>query len=102
MHCVTFSQAPSLSGASLLSFVTFEGSDVCASSLPPTPGLCRAPDPPCLLFCSPPILQLLKPPHPQEEIRIEKKMDYGDIFEDYIDQFFYSMSLNMGQFDVFS
>lgn len=47
--CVTFSQAPSLSGALLLSFVKFEGSSHCSSSLPLNPGLCRAPDP---LSCS--------------------------------------------------
>lgn len=102
MCCATCSQAPSVSGASLLSLVKFEGSGVCASSLPPTPGLCRAPDPPCPLFCPLPVLKLLKPPHPQEKIRIKKKIDYGDTFEGYINQLLYSMSFSLGWFDVFS
>ena len=49
-HSLTFSQAPSLSGASLLSFVKFAGSGRCSSAS----------------------LQ------PQQKIRIKKKMDYGD------------------------
>lgn len=40
--CVTFSQAPSLSGGSLLSSVKFEGSSRCSSSLP-KPQMCVGP-----------------------------------------------------------